>query len=99
MAFRMPSNGHYNIRLTIHAFSEFICDWMELVNESSNLHSKHPESSFMRFRAQDQLIHVNKSDQEHLQCFSTCWQEFLQGPSGTPSNGENEELDDKSYDV
>lgn len=54
IAFRMRNNEHYYIGLTwIHAFSGNICDWMGLVNNCYILHSKHHESPFMRFQAQD----------------------------------------------
>lgn len=32
-AFKMASSGHYHIDITAHAFKEYICDWIGLVND------------------------------------------------------------------
>lgn len=97
IAFRILSNGHYYIGLTIHTFSEYICDWMGLFNDCYILHSEHLESSFMHFRGQDELKHMSESNKGYVQSFPASRQKRLQGLSEKSTNKENEKLDDRGY--
>lgn len=46
-------------------------------------------------RAQDMLMHVDESDEGHMQSSPASWQERLRGLSGTFSTGENDEVEDE----
>lgn len=92
--FKLPSNRNYYIGLTVHAFSKNICVLGGVVNECYIPQTKNFESLFMRSQAQDQLIHVNKDDEEHPEKFLVSGPECQQGLSGTSIFEEDEKLED-----
>lgn len=49
----------------------------------------------MRFQGPEQLMHLNVSNGERLQCFSASWQKHLQELSEKSGTEVNEKLEDE----
>lgn len=61
VCFKMPSDGHYYITLTVYAFKEPVCDWFGLVNGCYILDALFLDSQLLPFCSEFLLKMVNES--------------------------------------
>lgn len=58
----MPSNGNYNIALTVHAYKKIVSDWIGLANDCYILHAHSLHSQLSFFCSKSPFKNVNESD-------------------------------------
>lgn len=64
ICFQMPDNGHYYIALTVHAFSDYICEWIGRVHDCYILHSSSLDMPFQKFKNTNPFPVLFESDEE-----------------------------------
>lgn len=64
ICFKMPDNGHYYIALTVHAFSDHICEWIGKVHDCFILHSSSLDTPFRKFENTTPFPVIFESDEE-----------------------------------
>lgn len=62
--FKMSSNGQVYIALTAHAFKDYVCDWIWLVNDCYILHVSSLDGRLTKFYLGFSLENFNESDEE-----------------------------------
>lgn len=60
----MSSNGHFYIALTVHAFKQFTCPWIGLINGSYILHTLSLGNQIVPLSFEFPLQKVSKSNKE-----------------------------------
>lgn len=61
---KMPDNRHYFIALTIHAFSDYICDWIGKFHDCYIFHSASSNTPFQKFGNSKRFSDIFKIDEE-----------------------------------
>lgn len=64
ICFMMPSNGHFYIPLTIHAFKKYICPWIGLVDNWHRLKTYSLDSQFVFFSSELHFVKVNRNEEK-----------------------------------
>lgn len=66
VCFRMPKTKHHYIALTVHAFKDYVSDWIGNVNDFYILHSRYLDRSFEPFSSTVPLESVLDSNKEQF---------------------------------